>query len=214
MAMNSAFVRVPGTGEVSLAAPDTPEPPDATTPLAAAWVGLGLSTPDGTTLTRKVEKEGTEHWQQLTPARFIYKSLELTVASVFQETKGEVLSAYFGGMKFAAVGTGTPKNYRAEISSTPRGDARALCIDWTDTVSDTEIYSHRLYLPRAEVSETQDSQFSRTKEAQWGMTFSALAPAAGRTYVAVWLTNDPAVLLGAPAVASAELDVIDDTGPS
>lgn len=36
---------------------------------------------------------------------------------------------YFGGMKFAAVGTGTPKTYRAEISSIPKSDVRALCVD-------------------------------------------------------------------------------------
>ncbi|MFC4080903.1 hypothetical protein ACFSYJ_08735 [Amycolatopsis samaneae] len=199
---------------MSIAPADTPEPPDATSPLAAPWTGLGLTTSDGTTLNRKVEREGTEHWQQLTPARYIYKSLEFTVAAVFQETKGEVLSAYFGGMKFAAVGTGTPKNYRAEISAVPRGDVRALCIDWTDTVSDTEIYSHRLWLPRAEVSETQDTQFSRVAENRWGMTFAALAPPKGKTFVAVWLTNDPAVLMGAPAVATGLLDVISEDTPT
>ncbi|GAA2807622.1 hypothetical protein GCM10010452_40330 [Crossiella cryophila] len=117
-------------------------------------------------------------------------------------------------MRFAAVGAGTPKNRRAEISSTPRGDIRALCVDRTDTVSDTESYSHRRYLPRAEVSETQDSQFSRTREARWGMTFSALAPAKGRSYVAVWLTNDPAVLLGAAAIATAALDVLGAEEPA
>ncbi|MFI0798636.1 hypothetical protein SAMN04489729_0846 [Amycolatopsis lurida] len=213
MAMNSALVRVPGTGEVSLAPADTPEPADPIAPLAAPWVGLGLSTPDGTTLARKVEKEGTEHWQQLTPARYIYKSQELTVASVFQETKGEVLSAYFGGMKFAAVGTSTPKVYRAEISSIPKGDVRALCVDWIDTVSDTEVYHHRLYLPRAEVSETEDAQWGRSQEARWGMKFSALAPPKGKTYIAVWLTDDPAVLFGAPAVTTGALDVITEDQP-
>lgn len=209
MAMNSALVRVPGTGEVSLAAPDTPEPPDATAALPAAWTGLGLSTPDGTTLARKVEKEGTEHWQQLTPARYIYKSQELTVASVFQETKAIVLSAYFGGMTFAETAAGS-KIYRAEISAIPKGDVRALCIDWTDVVSSTEVYNHRLYLPRAEVSETQDAQFSRTQEARWGMTFAALAPPKGKTFIAVWLTNDPAVLFGASAIASGGQDGISD----
>jgi hypothetical protein len=34
------------------------------------------------------------------------------------------------------------------------------------------------------------------------MTFAALAPPKGKTYIAIWLTNDPAVLFGAPAVAS------------
>ncbi|MBM7771727.1 hypothetical protein JOD54_001931 [Actinokineospora baliensis] len=197
MAINSALVRVPGTGELSLAPPGTTEPPDATTPLVAAWKGLGLSTPDGVTLARKVEKEGTEHWQALTPARYIYKSQELTVKSVFQETKAAVLSAYFGGLTFAETVAGS-KKYRAAISTIPKGDVRALCVDWTDQISDSEIYHHRLYIPRAEVSETDESQWSRGQEARWGMTFAALAPTGGSTVLAVWLTDDPAVIDTSP----------------
>jgi hypothetical protein len=71
-------------------------------------------------------------------------------------------------------------------------------VDWTDHVSDTEIYHHRLYLPRAEVSETEDAQWSRTQENRWGMTFAALAPVGGSTVLGVWLTDDPAVLAAAP----------------
>jgi hypothetical protein len=123
--------------------------------LPAAWSDLGLSTSDGVTVKRSVDKEGTEHWQQLTPARYIYKGLELTVASVFQESTSIVLGAYFGGLTFTETAQGS-KKYRAEISSIPKSDVRALCVDWTDFVSDTEIYHHRLYVPRAEVSETDD----------------------------------------------------------
>ncbi|ACU37159.1 hypothetical protein [Actinosynnema mirum] len=196
MALSPALVRVPGTGEISLAPPGTPEPPEAGIPLPAPWIGLGLSTEDGVTVRRAVEKEGVKHWQQLSPARYIYTSQELTVASTFQETKGVVLGVYFGGLVFAETSAGA-KNYRAEISSVPRGDERALCVDWTDAISPTEVYHHRLYLPRAEVSETQDSQWSRTQEARWGLTFAALAPTSGTT-LAVWLTDDPAVLATAP----------------
>ncbi|MCK2239399.1 MULTISPECIES: hypothetical protein [unclassified Crossiella] len=193
MSLNSSFVRVPGTGELYLAAPGTPEPTDATSPLPAAWTGLGLTTSDGVTLSRKIEREPTEHWQTLTPARFILKSHELTVKSALQESKAAVLSAYFSGMVFAETAAGS-KKFRAELSTIPRGDARALCVDWTDQVSDTEVYAHRLYLPRAEVTETEEAQWSRTQEARWGLTFSALAPPSGSTVLAVWLTNDPAVL--------------------
>ncbi|WNV82212.1 hypothetical protein [Umezawaea sp. Da 62-37] len=153
------------------------------------------------TMKRAVEKTGTEHWQQLTPARYIYTKQELTVSSVFQETKGIVLSAYFGGLVFAETAAGS-KKYRAEISSVPKGDERALCVDWIDYVSATQAYHHRLYVPRAEVSETQDAQWSRTQEARWGLTFAALAPIGGSTALAVWLTDDPAVLLAAPASGS------------
>ena len=196
MALSPTLVRVPGTGELSLAPPGTPEPPDPTTPLPAAWTGLGLSTEDGVTIRRAVERTGTTHWQQTTPARFIYTSQEFGVSSVFQETKAVVLSAYFGGMVFAETATGS-KKYRAEISSVPRGDERALCVDWVDQISATEIYHHRLYVARAEVSETQDAQWTRTQEARWGISFAALAPASGTT-LAVWLTDDPAVLLAPP----------------
>lgn len=196
MALSPTLVRVPGTGELSLAPPGTPEPPDPTTPLPAAWRGLGLSTEDGVTIRRAVERTGTTHWQQTTPARFIYTSQEFGVSSVFQETKAVVLSAYFGGMVFAETATGS-KKYRAEISSVPKGDERVLCVDWVDQISATEIYHHRLYVPRAEVSETQDAQWTRTQEARWGISFAALAPASGTT-LAVWLTDDPAVLLAPP----------------
>jgi hypothetical protein len=75
-------------------------------------------------------------------------------------------------------------------------------VDWVDQVSATEIYHHRLYVPRAEVSETEDAQWSRTQENRWGMTFSALSPVGGSTVLAVWLTDDPAVMLAAPAAAA------------
>lgn len=204
MALHPTLVRVPGTGELSLAPPGTPEPPDATSALPAAWAGLGLSTEDGVTIRRAVEKSGTTHWQQLTPARYIYTSQELTVASVFQETRGVVLGAYFGGMVFAETAAGS-KKYRAEISAVPKGDERALCVDWVDQISATEVYNHRLYIPRVEVSETSDSQWTRTQEARWGLTFAALSPASGTT-LAVWLTNDPAVLLAIPGATALTAD--------
>ncbi len=125
----------------------------------------------------------------------------MTVASTFQESKAIVLGAYFGGMTFTETAQGS-KKYRAEISSVPRSDVRALCVDWTDFVSDTEVYHHRLYLPRAEVSETEDAQWSRTQENRWGMTFAALAPVGGSTVLGVWLTDDPAVLAAPPALES------------
>jgi hypothetical protein len=146
-------------------------------------------------MVRKIEKEGTAHWQSITPARYIIKSHELTVKSVFQETKAQVLSAYFGGMTFVETIQGS-KKYRAEISTVPKGDIRSLCVDWVDEVSPLEVYHHRLYVPRAEVSETDEAQWTRTRENRWGITFSALAPAGSSTVLAIWLTDDPAVVAG------------------
>lgn len=198
MAINPGLVRVPGTGAISLAPPGTAEPADATSPLPAAWSDLGLTTVDGTTLSRKVERQATEHWQTLAPARLIITSHEFTVKAAFQESKAAVLSAFFSGLTFVESATGS-KKYRGEISSTPALDIRALSIDWAD-----DIYHHRLYVPRVEVTETDDVEIRRTKEKVWGMRFSALAPAGASTVLAVWLTDDPAVVAGAPATLAAD----------
>ncbi len=124
--------------------------------------------------------------------RYIYTSHDMTLASVFQETKAVVLGLYFGGLRFTETAAGS-KKYRGEIAAVPGRDVRAVCIDWTDRISATEVYAHRLFVPRAEVTETADVKWTRTAEAQWGMTFTALAPTDGSPALAVWLTNDPAV---------------------
>lgn len=154
-----------GTGEVSVAPPGTAEPPDATSSLPYPWAGLGLSDADGVTIEREVEKEATEHWQQLAPARYIYKSHDLKVTSNFQETKAAVLSAYFGELTFAAHGQG---QWRGEIQNLPSGDVRALCIDWTDRISEIEVYHHRLFIARADLHENEEAQLTRTQEAKVG----------------------------------------------
>ncbi|MGI8310668.1 hypothetical protein [Saccharopolyspora hattusasensis] len=189
MALNSGLVRVPGVGEVSIAPPGTPEPPDATSPLPRPWVGLGLSDEDGVTIEREVDKEPTKHWQQLAPARYILQSHELRVTSNFQETKAAVLSTYFGGMTFRPHANG---QWRGEISAIPSGDVRALCVDWSDRISAIEVYHHRLYIARTDVSENEEAQLSRTQEAKWGITFAALADQNGSNTLVAWLTDDPA----------------------
>jgi hypothetical protein len=68
------------------------------------------------------------------------------------------------GMVFSETAQGG-KRYRAEISSVPKGDKRALRVDWVDQTSATEVCHHRLYVPRAEISETADAQPSRPPQA-------------------------------------------------
>jgi hypothetical protein len=166
--------------------------------LPAAWSDLGLTTVDGTPLSRKVEREATEHWQSLAPARLIITSHEFTVKAAFQESKAQVLSAFFSGLTFVETATGS-KKYRGEITATPVVDIRALCVDWADGA-----FHHRLFIPRVEVTETDDVEIKRTKEKVWGMRFSALAPAGASTVLAVWLTDDPAVIAAAPTSLLAE----------
>ncbi len=85
--------------------------------------------------------------------------------------------------------TGTLLAWARSNCCLPRTSSPSWTI-WTDVVSDTEVYHHRLYLSGAEVSETEDAQWSRTQENRWGMTFAALSPIDGSTVLEVWLTDD------------------------
>jgi hypothetical protein len=96
------------------------------------------------------------------------------------------------------MGTSTPKNYRAEISSIPKSDVRKLCVNWAGVASDDEAYSHRLYF-RVRKSPRPKTRSSRAPGSGLGHDVLRLSPPKGQAYIAAWLTYDPAVLFGARA---------------
>ena len=183
MALASSEVRVAGTGEVYVAPVGTAAPSDLSTPLDEPWIGLGYSSEDGVTIARSVESEGISAWQSATPVRTIFTGMELTVTSQFLQSNKEILPLFFGGSEFAETAADSGV-FKMDISTVPAGVERAVCIEWRDGS-----YTHRLYIARAEVSETDDVSLNRTSAVGWGMTFSALAPQSGP--LATWLTDDP-----------------------
>ena len=187
MALTASQVRVPGTGELFVADVGSTAPTDVSTALNASFVGLGYTQEDGATISRSLDREPIPAWQSVTPLGFIYNGGELTVAAAMLQSNNEVATLWFGGGDFAETSTGSGE-YKADMPTVPEGVQRAVVLEWTDTRGTTDIKS-RLYIPRAEVSDTGDVQISRTGPTAFQITFSALAPSSG-SVLATWFTDD------------------------
>jgi hypothetical protein len=189
MALTASQIRVPGTGELYVAAVGTAAPADATAALAAPWKGLGYTQDDGATLSRSLDREPVTAWQSITPLRYIYNGAELTVAAAMLQSNNEIATLWFGGGNFAETSVGSGE-YKADMPTVPEGVERAVVLEWTDTGPAEDIVN-RLFIPRAELRDTGDVQLTRTGPTAFQMTFAALAPNSG-SVLATWLTNDPA----------------------
>jgi hypothetical protein len=185
MTLVASQVRVAGTGELFTADVGTAAPVDATTALGATWNGLGYTQEDGATIGRSLDREPITPWQSVTPIRYIYNGVTLTVAAAMLQSNAEIAALWFGGGDFAETALGSGE-FKADMPVVPEGVERAVLLEWVD---DDKV--NRLYIPRAELSETGDVQVTRTQAQAFQMTWSALAPDTGDT-LATWLTNDPA----------------------
>ncbi len=185
MALVANQVRVPGTGELYTAAVGTAAPADAEVALGTTYKGLGYTTEDGATLGRSLDREPITPWQSVTPIRYIYNGVDLTIAAAMLQSSREVATMWFGGGDFAETALGSGQ-WKADMPTIPEGVERAVLLEFTDG----DITS-RLYIPRAELRETGDVSITRTGPMAFQMTWAALAPNSG-TVLATWLTNDPA----------------------
>lgn len=182
MTQSSGQVRVAGTGELFLAPVGTALPDTAAEALDAAFVGFGLTTEDGVSLSKSITREGIMAWQSVTPVRYINTGQEFGVAATFLQSSSAILKAWLGSGDFATDG-GT--GFRADVPVDPTTDQYALVLQWDDG----DIRS-RLTIAKTEITETGDVPIGRTATA-FGLTFSALTPDSG-TVLASWLTTDPA----------------------
>jgi len=185
MALVASQVRVAGTGELYVAETTATAPTDSETALGTPWKGLGYTQDDGATISRSLDREEVSAWQSVTPIRYIYNGATLTVAAAMLQSNDDIVKLWFGGGDFAETSVGSGE-FKADMPTIPTGVERSVVLEW----SDDDIKS-RLYIPRAELSDTGDVQISRTAPAAFQMTWSALAPSSG-TVLATWFTNDAA----------------------
>ena len=174
-------VRIPGTGEVFVAATGSTAPTDVTAAVAAAFRGLGYTQDGGVTLGRTVNRDPVTAWQSVTPLKYVYTGVDLRVSAAFEQSQSTVAGLWWGA-DFAASGT----EWRADLPTVPSGVERSVILSYTTDGG----FKHRIYIPRAEVTDTGDVTVSRSATA-FQITFSALAPSTGST-LASWFTNDPA----------------------
>ena len=184
MALVASQVRVAGTGELSIAATTATAPTDVATALGTGWKGLGYTQEDGATISRSLDRTEVSAWQSVTPVRYIYNGATLTIAAAMLQSNDDIAKLWFGGGDFAA-GAGAGE-FKADLPTIPVGVERTVVLEWSD-----DTVKSRLYIPRAELTDTGDVQISRTAATSFQLTWSALAPSSG-SVLATWFTNDPA----------------------
>ncbi|MEU8958761.1 phage tail protein [Streptomyces sp. NPDC048518] len=178
---NGKEIRVAGTGRVLIAPIGT----EAPTTIAAdwdkaKWTDLGYTTTDGIKFNKKDKIDPVDTWQSVSPARFIYSDRDLTVKFQLLQLNKANLAFFMGGGEVKAAGT-TPatvdaqadaelKEFTYDLASSPAPDERALGIEFTDGAA-----KYRFFVPRGQVTETEEIGLTRTGAVKLGVTFTALA---------------------------------------
>lgn len=168
MANVATEVRVASDGHISVGNVGTAAPADASAAPGVGWTDLGYASEDGVTLTPSMDTEDINAWQSAVPVRRIVTGSSLELGFTLIQSNTDVMSLYFN----AEVIAGPPVSFEIPVAPDPL--ERALLIDWIDGGE-----NFRLYVPRAQLSDTGEVTLARGEAVSWEMTFTALAPAAG-----------------------------------
>lgn len=180
MTLVATQVRVAGTGELFIAPVGTAAPTNTSTSLNVAFKGLGYTQEDGVTIGRSTDRTEITAWQSTAPVRYIYNNAGLTIATAMLQSNDDVANLWWGGGSFATNTT----EFKSDLPTVPTGVQRAVVVEWTDGS-----VKNRLYVPKAEVTDTGDVTLGRTAATAFQITFTALAPDAG-SVMATWFTAD------------------------
>lgn len=184
---DAAEVIVAGSGQVWFAPVGTTLPDvgdDPTSGLDTAFVPAGFLTEDGPTLSVGSEVTDFMAWQSRTAIRREKQTQDIQFSFVLQQWNSENISFAFGGGSVQDEGGGIWSYTFPEADDAL--DERALVVDAVD--GDV---NYRFVLPRGNVTEAVETQFTRTATAQLPVTFKALQPT----------TDDPIAYVNTDATA-------------
>lgn len=181
MALNADNVRAGLDGRLYVAPIGSAAPVDLTTAWDAAWIDFGYLSDDGVSMSYSTETDDINAWQSLTPVRKILTGVDMTLQFTAIEFKRNVVTLYFPNSSIATSGG----VHTLSIPSSPDPDERAIGLEWTD-----KSYTHRLVIPRGEVTDRGEIPISRGGAVGLQMTVSAYANSTPD--IATWLTDDPA----------------------
>jgi hypothetical protein len=181
--LNASEIRVAGTGTVYVAPVHTPPPADFTSAAwGAPWVNLGYTTSDGVKFIKKDKLDPVDTWQSVAPIRYVFADRDFAVKFSMLQINASTLPFFFSSK--APEGNGTS----FKIAAAPSVDERALGIEFSDGAANT----HRFYIPRGAVTETDETSVTRTSAIKLGVTFTALTPTEGDVEtLAVWSMKPP-----------------------
>jgi hypothetical protein len=180
---NADSITVAGNGTVRVAPVGSTQPTTPTASPAAAWLDLGYTNEDGVTFTESKEIEDILAWQSFYPVRKIITGKEATLAFSLEEWDERSIPLAFGGGTVTSPSAGV---WRYEPPAPETIDLRAMMIDWQDGIK-----NYRLIVPRGLVTESVETNLTRTGAALLPITFSAI-PAS---------TTDDAYILLTDAIA-------------
>jgi hypothetical protein len=198
MPLNAGEIRVAGTGRVFVAPAHTAAPADFRADWVTPWVDLGYTSADGVRFTKKDKLDPIDTWQTVAAIRYVYSDRDLSVKFALMQLNADTLPFFFGSPPLAPGSSGLSH----EIAAAPQVQERALGIEFRDGPDIT----HRFYIPRGVVTETDETSFSRNTAVRLGITFSALTPINTRSEpLAVWSMNKtgPGATASAPSTESA-----------
>jgi hypothetical protein len=182
---NSSEIRVAGSGRLFVAPAGTAAPTAFTdnsgADWGAAWKDLGYTSADGVTFAKKDKLEPVDSWQAVSPIHFVYSDRDLTLKFSLLQFNEDTLPFFMGGGEVKPEGTPPVADvYRYDIQERAYADVRALGLEFTDVKagSNTAV-KYRFFIPRGQVTASDDIKLARKSAAQLGITFTAMSPGNG-----------------------------------
>lgn len=166
MALDANKVQVAISGEFYVAPVGTTAPTDASTPLPAAWAGLGFVHEDGVTGSFEEDQEAIPAWQKATIVRTVTTSSEARFELTLIQSGPEVMELYYKGSTLVE---GAEGEFSMSVAG-PQPDPRAMCLDVVDGD-----HLERIYMPSAEVVERGEITYASSEPIGYAVTITAYA---------------------------------------
>ncbi|MER7485276.1 phage tail protein [Streptomyces sp. NPDC126497] len=180
---NASEIRIAGTGRLYVADVDTDLPAFGTGEAEtdwAEWKDLGYTTSDGVTFGKKDKLEPIDAWQAVSPVHFVYSDRELTLKFSLLQFNEDTLPFFMGGGTVKPV-AGSTDVFTYDLADYAQADPRALALEFNDIKADgsadgvNTAVTYRIYIPRGQVTASDDIKLGRKAAAQLGITFTAMS---------------------------------------
>lgn len=170
MVLNATQVRVGFTGQVYKAPPGTTPPPDATTALNAAFVGLGYVSEDGVMENWDDSVDNIVAWQNATTVRSATTESTGTVAFTLIQTNADILETFHRG---SAVTEPVPGEFQIDVKPIV-ADPSMWVVDVVDGLK-----LIRILLGNAEVTERGEIPYANGQAIGYPLTITVYPDANG-----------------------------------
>lgn len=163
MALTTSEVRVAVSGEVSVGPTATTAPTDATTALAAGFLGLGYISEDGITETPEISIDDITAWQNAKVVRSVVTAAKVTYEFQLIQTNKNVVEAALGTTVTQSVPMGT---YTFDAGAT--GGRKS----WVFNIIDGALIK-RIYIAEGEVTDRGEIVYASGEPIGYGLTVTA-----------------------------------------